>query len=59
MDGALEIGGDANTSASVGWDSVTVGLSFSSGIAASEVYVDDVAIALYSDTSPTIHLGCE
>jgi hypothetical protein len=59
MDGAVQIAGDANTSAHIGWDSVTVGLDFSSGVAASEVYVDDVAIALYSDTSPTIHIGCE
>ncbi len=60
MDGALQIAGDANTSASAGgWDSVSLGLDFSAGTAASEVYIDDVAIALYSDTSPTIHLGCE
>ena len=59
MDGELQIAGDANTSTSTGWDSVTIGLGFSRGTAASEVYIDDVAIALYSDTSPTIHLGCE
>jgi hypothetical protein len=57
MDGALQIGGDANTRAQ--WDTVLLGLPFSSGIAASDVYIDDVAIALYPDTSPTMHLGCE
>jgi hypothetical protein len=59
MDGALQIAGDANTSTSPGWDSVTIGLAFSGGTARSEVYIDDVAIALYSDTLPTPHLGCE
>jgi hypothetical protein len=59
MDDMLQIDGEANTMAATGWDSVTVGLGFSSGSAAAEVYVDDVEIALYSDTSPTLHLGCE
>ena len=57
MDGALQIAGDANTRAQ--WDTVTIGLGFSSGVAASDVYIDNVAIALYADTSPTMHLGCE
>lgn len=58
MDGALQIDGDATTLASQGWDSATIGLGFSSGNAMSEVYIDDLSIALYSDTSPTAHLGC-
>ena len=59
MDGELQIAGDANTTASTGWDSATIGVGFSSGTAATEVYIDDVAIALYSDSSPVPHLGCE
>jgi hypothetical protein len=58
MDGALQIDGDATTRASHGWDGVTLGLGFSSGTAASEVYIDDVSVALYSDVSPTAHIGC-
>lgn len=58
MDGALQIDGDATTRTSQGWDSATIGLGFSSGTAMSDVYIDDVAIALYDDQSPTIHIGC-
>src|SRR3569623_1106226 len=58
MDGALQIAGDATTLASNGWDSATIGLGFSSGAAMSDVYIDDVAIALYDDGAPVIHIGC-
>lgn len=58
MDGALQIAGDATTLASHGWDSATIGLGFSSGAAMSDVYIDDVAIALYDDSAPVIHIGC-
>lgn len=50
--------GATDTTAGVGWDSVTVGLGYSSGGSATDVLIDDVKIALYPDLSPTVHLGC-
>lgn len=58
MDGVLQIDGDATTRPSQGWDGVMLGLGFSSGSAPSDVYIDDVEVALYSDVSPSIHIGC-
>ena len=52
------IDGIADTIPTIGWDSVTVGLGYASGVAASDLMIDDVAVAIYADTSPGIHIGC-
>ncbi len=50
---------DADTLATLGWDSVTLGVLYSSpGTVASTVAYDDAEIDLYTDTSPAIHIGC-
>ncbi len=54
-----QIQGDADTTVDNGWDAMAVGLGFSSGASASEVFLDDVRLALYRDMSPTIHVGCK
>ena len=61
MDGSAvpQIDADANTSVAVGWDSVTVGLSYASGVAPAEILLDDVQVALSADLSPTLHIGCD
>lgn len=49
----------SSTIAAGGWDSVQLGLPFSSpGSATSEITYDDVEIALFHDDLPTIHIGC-
>lgn len=53
-----EIDGAVDTRPATGWDSVTIGLGYASGAAESDVRIDDVEVALYDDTSPTIHIGC-
>ncbi len=52
------IEGDADTTVHTGWDSVTIGLGYASGSSASDVVIDDVAIALYTELDRGRHLGC-
>jgi hypothetical protein len=47
-----------DTTADAGWDTVLVGLPFSSGARASDLLIDNVTVSLYSDLSPTVHIGC-
>jgi hypothetical protein len=47
-----------DTTADAGWDTVLVGLPFSSGARPSDLLVDEVTVSLYSDLSPTVHIGC-
>ena len=41
-----------------GYTTATVGIAYSSGQAAAELYVDDVVLALYRDMEPVPHIGC-
>ena len=41
-----------------GWDTVALGLQYSSGMNPVDLTVDDVTVALYSDMSPAVHIGC-
>jgi hypothetical protein len=61
MDGSPvpQVGDDAPTLAGSGWDSAEVGLGYASGSSTAEVLIDDVVIAQYADTDPTIHIGCD
>jgi hypothetical protein len=52
------IDGIADTIPPIGWDSVTVGLGFASGVTATDLELDDAAAAIYPDTSQGIHIGC-
>ncbi len=47
-----------DTTSDAGWDSVLVGLPFSSGASPSDLLVDDVTVSLYTDLSPSVHIGC-
>jgi hypothetical protein len=61
VDGAATpaIEGVADTIPTTGWSSVDVGLGFASGVTISDVDIDDVAIAVYADTSPGLHIACD
>lgn len=53
------IEGLADTVPSPGWDRSTVGLGYASGATVSDVAIDDVAVAVYEDTAPGQHIGCD
>lgn len=49
----------SSTLAAGGWDSVQLGIPFSTGgSSASEITYDDVEIALFHDALPTVRIGC-
>jgi hypothetical protein len=53
-----EVAMGVDTTIAGGWDSATLGLSYSGGTNAASVLLDNVQVAIYSDQSPTIHIGC-
>jgi len=53
-----QIESDVPTDAGTGWDSAQVGIGYASGSAPTELWIDDVVVALYTDAAPGIHIGC-
>jgi hypothetical protein len=58
MDGSAVVEHDTDTRAGGGWKAASFGLGYASMDGSGDVFLDDVAVALYHDDARAIHLGC-